>query len=379
MKILIIRNYPSYMDVVHNTYNIQEVGLARALTRRGHQCDIVLWTGGRQTTVALPAGRGTVRVFYRHGVSALKNTVYPGCSALFRQYDILQPVEYNQLQSWLLAGQYPHRVVIYHGPYYCAFNRRYNQMCRVFDLLLLRRYLRLGTRFIAKSSLAQQFLTGKGIAADRVFPLGVGIDAEMLTAQGEACTAPLACRMRADCGLKLLYIGRFEARRNLPFLLEVFRRVLDARPDASLYLIGSGTQAEREAVWQQAGRLGVTGRIVYQEKLEQKYLSEIYSLADFFLLPTRYEIFGMVLLEAMYYGTTVLTTRNGGSEMLVRSGVNGYVLDADCAQDWAACILRAAADPDAMRRMGRAARGTIAEHFTWDALAASFEAVYRGL
>ena len=44
MKILIIRNYPSYMAVKNNTYNIQEVGLAKALIRKGHICDIVFWT-----------------------------------------------------------------------------------------------------------------------------------------------------------------------------------------------------------------------------------------------------------------------------------------------------------------------------------------------
>ena len=42
MRILIIRNFPSYMDVKNNTYNIQEVGLAKALTRRGYKVDIVL-------------------------------------------------------------------------------------------------------------------------------------------------------------------------------------------------------------------------------------------------------------------------------------------------------------------------------------------------
>ena len=44
MKILIIRNYPSYMDVEKNTYNIQEVGLAKALVRKDNVCDILFWT-----------------------------------------------------------------------------------------------------------------------------------------------------------------------------------------------------------------------------------------------------------------------------------------------------------------------------------------------
>ena len=45
MKILIVRNYPNYMAVGKNaTYNIQELGLASALVRAGHICDIVFWT-----------------------------------------------------------------------------------------------------------------------------------------------------------------------------------------------------------------------------------------------------------------------------------------------------------------------------------------------
>ena len=44
MKILIVRNYPNYMAVGKNaTYNIQELGLASALVRAGHICDIVFW------------------------------------------------------------------------------------------------------------------------------------------------------------------------------------------------------------------------------------------------------------------------------------------------------------------------------------------------
>lgn len=99
MKILIIRNYPSYMDVEKNTYNIQEVGLAKALVRKGNICDIVFWTDKEEKEVNLPVDNvGKVKVFYRHGKTALKNTVYTGCDNLFAQYDVLQTAEYNQMQ-----------------------------------------------------------------------------------------------------------------------------------------------------------------------------------------------------------------------------------------------------------------------------------------
>ena len=65
MKILIIRTFPSYMSVKNNTYNIQEVGLAKALVRKGHICDIVFWTDKEEEIVEVPVDNmRTVRVFY---------------------------------------------------------------------------------------------------------------------------------------------------------------------------------------------------------------------------------------------------------------------------------------------------------------------------
>ena len=58
MKILIIRPWPSLLDVTKNTYNIQEVGLAKALVKRGHSTDILFWTDGDEMTVEVEAEGG---------------------------------------------------------------------------------------------------------------------------------------------------------------------------------------------------------------------------------------------------------------------------------------------------------------------------------
>lgn len=103
------------MDVERNTYNIQEVGLAKALVRKGHVCDIVFWTDKEEKDITIAVEDcGNINVFYRHGKTALKNTVYTNCTELFEQYDILQAAEYNQMQSWMLAKQYPKKAIIYH-------------------------------------------------------------------------------------------------------------------------------------------------------------------------------------------------------------------------------------------------------------------------
>ncbi len=72
MRILIIRNHPSYMDVINNTYNIQEVGLAKAMVRRGHVCDIVFWSNKESETSITFDGDKTINIFYRTGINILK-------------------------------------------------------------------------------------------------------------------------------------------------------------------------------------------------------------------------------------------------------------------------------------------------------------------
>lgn len=377
MKILIIRNFPSYMAVKNNTYNIQEVGLAKALVRRGHVCDIIFWTDKQEETVTIPVDKaGVVHAFYKHGKTMLKNTIFTGCDDLFEQYDILQPCEYNQMQAWLLATKQPQKTVIYHGPYYCPFNKRYNLMCKVFDAIFLKQYIKQGTRFLVKSEMAREFLVGKGIKSENVKTVGVGIDAQMLSTTKTECSEPLYHAMNSDNRrMKLLYIGRFEERRDIPFIVDVFKKVLDKKPDARLYMIGTGDAEYLKYAFAYMDNAGVRDKIVWQEKMEQKYLSSVYKQADFFLLPTEYEIFGMVLLEAMYYGNVVLTTRNGGSSTLIQNGKNGFVFDKKDAGQWANAVLSLSEEKKASIQQN--AQKTIADGFTWDELAEKFEEIYQ--
>lgn len=378
MNILIIRNFPTYMSVKNNTYNIQEVGLAKALVRRGHKCDIVFWTNKEEETVKIPVSMsadGKVTVFYKKGKTALKNTIFKGCDELFSEYDVLQPCEYNQMEAWLLARKYPNKTVIYHGPYYSSFNKRYNLICKVFDLLFLRIYRKNNTQFIVKSKLAEDFLKNKGISNIEI--AGVGIDAEMLCNKKLDCNQLLYNKMLLDEGHnKLLYVGRFEERRNIPFIFEVFKKVNQALPDSVLYMIGAGSKDYTDKCWKYARDIGIYDKVVWQEKIEQKYLSDIYKLSDCFLLPTYYEIFGMVLLEAMYYGNLVVTNINGGSSMLITNEVNGIIIDSWDPGEWAEKIIIYMKDKDKRNKITEKASKTIEEYFTWDKLAPIFEKCY---
>ena len=77
MKILIIRCFPQYMEVKNASYNIQEIGLARALVKKGHQCDIVFWTDKEEKEVQVDVdGKNSITVFYRQSKVFLKNAFF---------------------------------------------------------------------------------------------------------------------------------------------------------------------------------------------------------------------------------------------------------------------------------------------------------------
>lgn len=381
MKILIIRNFPSYMAVKNNTYNIQEVGLAKALVRKGHHCDIIFWTDKEEETVDVPVDKvGTVHVFYRRGKTMLKNTVYLECNELFEQYDILQPCEYNQIQAWLLAKNYPKKTIIYHGPYYSPFNKRYNLMCKVFDAIFLKKYIKQGTQFIVKSNLAKKFLVDKGIEQFNVHTVGVGIDTEMLASNRVVCNDEIYRKMLADKDvIKILYVGRFEERRNIRFIIDVFQKVQVQNDKVKLYMIGTGEKEYVQSCFSYINELGLKDKVVWQEKMEQKFLSEIYQMADFFVLPTEYEIFGMVLLEAMYYKTVVLTTQNGGSSTVMHNGKDGYVIQTKDPRKWANVITDTYKDKGKMKMIQNNAHEEIKKKYTWDMVSERFLNQYNEL
>lgn len=375
MNILLLRTYPSVMDPA--AYNSQEVGLARAFVRAGHRCGILYYCArqpAHDQAVPVPGSSETVTIHWRPGYNLLKNGIFPHLSELISRYDVLQVAEYDQLTSWRLYRHPPagKLVTLYHGPYQSEFTKGYNLKCRVFDLLCNRKRKNAAVPCFAKSGLAADFLCQKGF--ETVYPVGVGLDKDTLAAPYDA-TARVAAAIRP--GFELLYIGVLEERRNIRFLFEVLAETAKRLPEVRLVLVGRGEESYRDACFAYARELGVWDRIDYREKVPQAEVHALYDHANLLLLPTQYEIFGMVLLEAMYFGLPALTSLNGGSSVLIRDGVNGLVQQGFSAAEYAGRIQALAADPEAQARIGAAAHAAIERDFLWDSIAEKMLAVYQ--
>jgi glycosyltransferase involved in cell wall biosynthesis len=183
--------------------------------------------------------------------------------------------------------------------------------------------------------------------------------------------AALRRRLGLD-GPYLLGLGTVEPRKDLPTLVRAFAGLAGELPHrlvlAGLAGWGQGTLAAAVASSGVADRILLTGYLPEADK------AALLTGADVFAYPSRYEGFGLPVLEAMACGTPVVTT-TGGSLPEV-AGDAALLVEPGDPDALAAALAKLAADPAA--RSAAAARGrTRAAAFTWDRCAAETTAAYH--
>ncbi len=381
MKILIVRTFPDVMRI--DSYNTQEIGLAKALILSGNVCDIVLYNGKNHDEVKEYSFEKDgqdyrYKIYWCHGYNIVKNGYMPKVRKIMDDYDVIQVDEYDLLQSWYLYTKQIKPTVIYHGLYHSGYTKGYNLKCFFFDRLFLRLKKKSGIYehivCLTKSDLASDFIREKGFK--RVHTVGVGLDAGRFERSG------ISRRSTAhkDDNATLLYVGKIEDRRNSLFLLDVFEELLKRGSKVSLKVIGTGEKQYVESFLNKATPFLDQGLMSYQEKITQDELPEEYSSADLFIFPSNYEIFGMVLLEAMYFELPVVSSYNGGSGVLIHGSgdeQNGVIVEDFDKKQWADAISRILNDKGLMNRISENAGQTIREHFLWDSLAPQFVEAYK--
>jgi glycosyltransferase involved in cell wall biosynthesis len=160
-----------------------------------------------------------------------------------------------------------------------------------------------------------------------------------------------------DHRLVALYVGRIAAEKNLPLLIEAFRRMQAARPGMKLVMVGDGP--ERAKLQAMHPDIIFSGMRVGEE------LAEHYASADLFLFPSVTETFGNVVLEAMASGLPVVAYDGAAASEHIRHGENGLRAAFDDRHAFLSQAQRLVADVDDARRMGGNARLT-AEKVDWD-------------
>ncbi len=174
-------------------------------------------------------------------------------------------------------------------------------------------------------------------------------------------------------GPTVLFVGRLHQRKGLEHLLRAMPAVLRAVPDARLLVAGRG---EREGMVRALVReLGLERSVEMLGHVPDEALPDLYARASVFVMPSEYEGFGIVMLEAMASSVPVVAFRTGAAADLVRDGETGFLADPSSLGERIVRVLGGGAKAAAM---GHRARELVEAEYTWARVAERTVQVYEG-
>ncbi|BBG04199.1 MULTISPECIES: glycosyltransferase family 4 protein [Pseudonocardia] len=175
-------------------------------------------------------------------------------------------------------------------------------------------------------------------------------------------------------GPRLVYFGRLEYEKGVQDLIAALPRIRRRHPGTRLLVAGSGTQ--QEMLETRVAQHRVRRSVEFLGHLPDGELTALLRVADAVVLPSRYEPFGIVALEAAAVGATLVASTAGGLGEVVRDGETGLGFEPGDIPGIADAVDRALADPRAARRRARAARARLRTDFAWPTIAARTAAIY---
>lgn len=181
-----------------------------------------------------------------------------------------------------------------------------------------------------------------------------------------------------DGRANVLFVGRLEKRKGFKYLLQAFRFVKAAVPDARLLVVGKYDEEDLEPfVWYVKHH--ELEDVHFLGYVEGEELPHYYRTADVCCVPsTGFESFGIVLLEAMASGTPIVATSIEGYRSVLTDGNEGRLVPPGDVDELASATIALLNDPDLRRRMGRAGQAT-AQQYQWETISRRILEYYETL
>ncbi|MFC7447383.1 glycosyltransferase family 4 protein [Rhodococcus daqingensis] len=173
---------------------------------------------------------------------------------------------------------------------------------------------------------------------------------------------------------RLLFVGRLEYEKGVQDIIAALPRIRRSHPGTTLAVAGEGTQFE----WlqQEARTNRVLRSVTFLGNLDHTELLSWLHAADAIVLPSRYEPFGIIALEAAAAGTPLVTSTAGGLGEAVVDGVTGMSFLPGDVEGLTSAVREVLDDPAAAQRRAEAARERLTADFDWHRVAVDTAQVY---
>ncbi|HET91754.1 MAG TPA: glycosyltransferase family 1 protein [Chloroflexi bacterium] len=382
--------------------NVYVRDLSRELARRGHRVDV--YTRSQDSSVPRVDGNGLGRgarvihlpagpeqPYNKHLVYNHLPEFVDGVLTQAEEDDI----RYNVLHShyWLsgvVAQELRERwgapiVHMFHtlGEMKNAVAQRAEEREPPFRIRIEREIVQFADALVAATPVEEEQLTRLyGADPGRIHVISPGVDTALFHPIPATYAKERIGLWPDSC--MILFVGRIEPLKGIDNLLQAIARIGDQRPalrrGLCVPIIGGDPDRIRqddEMVRLQELReeLGIEDVVTFLGARDQDTLQYYYSAAEVVVMPSDYESFGMVALEAMACGTPVVASDVGGLAFLVKDGRTGYRVPARDPDALADRIVHLLTDEVLRRRIGQRA-ACWAESYSWSLIADQIEALY---
>lgn len=224
-----------------------------------------------------------------------------------------------------------------------------------------------------------------GADMDKVVVIPPGVDLERFHPidQSEAKR-----RIGIPCGDKnIMFAGRIEPLKGIDTLIQAMALIKHRYPDivenTCVAIIGGdpwsdNPDAEMARLQMMRQDLGIHDIVLFLGAKDQDILPYYYAATEMVIMPSHYESFGMVALEAMAMGRPVIASEVGGLAFLILDGINGYHVPTRDPEALAERIFELLSNSKCREDMGQAARQN-AERFAWPIIADRMLSLYHSL
>ncbi len=210
-------------------------------------------------------------------------------------------------------------------------------------------------------------------------PPGVDINAFHPLAKGESEEAT-----RISLPDRYIFmVSRIAAAKGHDLLLPAFQRVADEFPDLHLILAGGTADPDEEELEVLAKiksftrKSGLSDRVHAVGGIPHDELPPYFRQAELFVLPARYEPFGMTALEAMACGVPAVISIHAGIQENLSSGEDCLLVDPYKTHEFAEALASVPRDGELSARLGKAGRKAVQDSFSWEAIAARYVDFYK--
>lgn len=232
----------------------------------------------------------------------------------------------------------------------------------------------LATQTLAAVDYVAAVSTATLDGARRLVPTIAGRSSLIYNALPDPPVAPLPCPLEPPM---LLCVGRLTEQKGFDLVIRALPRILAQAPTARVVIAGHGS--DEAALRQLAMAEGVEEQVEFVGPLSHEGVYRLMNRATLVLMPSRYEPFGLVALEAAQMARPVVASRVDGLAEVVSDGETGLLIPPEDPDALAEAVLTLLRDPALAERVGRAAQQRAADRFSFDRFLGEYEALYRRL